>query len=458
MVGLLWMSVSRVLGEDRAPSATEKAMERLENALRQENGLAAETKEALQDMIDALRAERAHTASTPQQLPPAPPELSKGQVAKVVDEYLAARPPETKKASWEKVFDRLSFYGDLRLRQESDFELDDKPDRHRQRVRFRFGSNYQLTDDLLLGARITTGNPSDPNSPHLTLGNVFHNFDISLDRAFVTYRPDWLSGSQWTAGKFGHPFFQNPVYGELVWDADIQPEGAVAGYTISGLGVLEKLDLIAGGYTLIEQATADDAFASVFQVAGRIRLADHLVANQAIGYYLYSDPTPDGSPPILGDNAGNATLDTNGDGKADDFQSDFGILNPITAITYDGWKLPLTVSGEYILNTQARDGQQDQGWAAGAAIGKAGKRGDWRLYYQWQVVEQDSVFSVFSQDDFLLQTNFRGHIFGMNYQVLDNLGMHLWGLVTAREELSPGLTTDSDQDQWRLRLDLNFKF
>lgn len=449
--------LSVVFGQDQKPSAVENALERLEKALQHEQGLAPETKDAIQNLVGALRAERAQAAQARQQVPAKPPEVSKGLIAEVVDEYLTARPPTREKMAWEKVLDRLALYGDLRLRHESDFELDDRRDRHRQRVRLRLGANYQLTDEILLGARITTGNPADPNSPHVTLGNVFHSFDISLDRAFLTYQPEWIIGARLTAGKFSHPFYQNPVYGELVWDADVQPEGIVGGYTLSDVGLLERLDLAVGEYTLLEQATVDDAFASVFQISGRLRLADHLKGNLAVGYYLYSDATPDGSLTILGDNAGNATVDKNGDGQADDFRSRFGILNPIVGFTYDGRKFPLMFSGEYILNTRAH-GDRDQGWAVGAALGRAEKQGDWRLYYQWQVVEQDAVFSPFSQDDFLFQTNHHSHIFGINYQWRDNIGLHLWGLVSQRDKTFSGAATDSDQTQWRLRSDLNIRF
>ena len=137
--------------------------------------------------------------------------------------------------------------------------------------------------------------------------------------------------------------------------------------------------------------------------------------------------------------------------------SDFGIFNTIASLTWEGWRTPLTVAGEYIWNTQARGGH-DQGWALGASLGKTKKKGDWRIYYQWQVVEQEAVFSPFAQDDFLLQTNHRSHVFGSNYQLADNVGLHLWGLISARDLTSAGATTDSDKDQWRLRVDLTIKF
>ncbi len=437
-------------------SATLKALERLDKALRTETGLALETRDALHGLIEALRAERKGAAkSQPEAL--AQRLVRSSKEVSGVGERPNANVPSQEKAPWEEVLKRLNPYADFRLRAESNVNLDGKPARHRQRVRFRVGANYQMTDELFIGARITSGNPADPQSPHETFGNAFHSFNVSLDRAFVNYRPGWLRGTWLTAGKFGHPFYRNPVYGELVWDADVQPEGLVAGYTLTELGRLESLGLTAGEYVLLEQSRGDEGTASVFQVSGRVRLSEHLRSNVAASYYLFSDVTPSGSRAILGENGGNTTIDRDGDGQPDDFGSRFAVLNPIVGFTYDRWRLPLTLSAEYILNTRARVAQ-DQGWAVGTALGRARQRGDWRVYYQWQVIEQDAVFSPFAQDDFLFATNHRSHVFGVNNQLTNRIGLHLWGLVSAENRSFSTGTSDSAKSQWRLRLDLNVKF
>ena len=442
-------------GQADAPSDTEQALDRLAKALQNEQTLSPETRQALQDLIAALRDERRQaqghlaTASSPTE-----PSV---RGATSPNERSGAGLMSQDRPTWEQVFKRLKIYGDVRLRQESNFNLDDKPDRHRQRMRVRLRVDYQINEELLLGGGIRTGDPDDPNSPFVTLGGGFDDFEVSIDRALVTYRPAFAEGAWLTAGKFIHPFKRNPVYGALVWDADVNPEGVMGGWTLSDTGPFEQLDFMVGGYTVLEDATTDDVFALAAQAAGRLTLAEDISANLAVGYYLYSDATPEGNLALLADNAGNAVVDTDGDGTADDFVSDFAILNPIVAFTYAGWQMPLTLSGEYILNTQARGGR-DQGWAIGASYGHTKSKGDWRLYYQWQVVEQDSVFSAFAQDDFLFQTNHRSHVFGVNYQFADNIGLHLWGLVSARDQTFPGLTTDSDKDQWRLRADLTIKF
>lgn len=415
------------------PSPTEKALERAEKALQQEKGLSNETRDALQELLRALRDERA--AAGKAQPTPTPPKD-------------AASKPGTKTPS------RLTISGDFRLRHESNFELTDQPDRHRERVRFRLGAIYQLSDELQVGARVATGPRTDAQSPHQTLGEAFHKFELNLDRAFASYRPQRAPGLSLTAGKFGHPFWTNPVYGELVWDQDVQPEGAVVGYSIKGKGALERVDVNLGEYLLLEQSLGDESTAFVGQVAAHGKLGKHFKPSVAVGYYNYSDLTPDRSQSLLSENSGNAIVGT---GPTTDFASRFEILNPILALTYQNGKYPWVFSGEYIHNLRAAN-DHDSGWAAGLAYGATQKKGDWRLYYQRQVVQQDAVFSLVSQDDFLFSTNHRSHVFGANYQVRDNLGLHLWALLSRPDSFAPGTVSPNRDLQWRLRLDANFRF
>ncbi len=366
-----------------------------------------------------------------------------------------ARPGEP--SSVQRALDRMRLFGDLRLRHESDFRLEDRPDRDRQRVRFRLGFNLGISEEVLLGARVVTGDADDPKSSHQTLGDGFASFELSLDRAFLTYRPLWADGLWFTGGKFAHPFYSDPIYGELVWDADIQPEGIAAGFSLRNAGALGRIDLTLGEYVLEEQSQASEATAFVAQLALRTRLGKRMSSAWAVGYYHYTDTTPDGSPAILEDNAGNAVVDLDMDGIPDQFLSRFDILHPIVTLAFDTWRFPLTVSGEYIRNMEAPDGV-DRGWVAGVSLGRTEKARNWLVYYQRPVIEQEAVFSPVAQDDFLFATNHRSHLLGLRYQAFNNLELHLWGLVSRRNRPPPGPTAGSEQHQWRVRLDINAKF
>jgi hypothetical protein len=385
-----------------------------------------------------------------QEAAPAVRGLDRGELARAVDEYLRVATVPAEPGAWERVLDRLTLFGDLRLRHESSLELAGAPDRHRQHVRWRIGANYELAEHLLAGARLASGSADDPNSPHATFGDALDGVELSLDRAFVTWRPKGVDGAWVTAGKFGHGFYANPVYGELVWDGDVQPEGLLAGYRREGTGAIREWTLRGGKYLLLEQGGASEAAAIVAQAACGFDLGSGWSGTAALGYYDYGDVTPDGSATLLGDNNGNATVEEGG--VVTDFESGFGIWNPILGLTTTAGSRPLSLGAEWMHNARAANGA-DGGWAVGVAWGQAREEGDVRLYYQWQVVEQDAVFSPFAQDDFLFATHHRSHAFGVNYQLADGIGLHLWALVSAPEE-----SEGDDSDGWRLRLDLNVKF
>ena len=382
--------------------------------------------------------------------------LSKGEVARIVDEYLAAR-DSMAPSGLDAALERISFYGDLRLRQEESFRLEGAPDRHRSRMRVRAGLTYELDPGLSFGARLVTGNRRDPRSPHLTFGDGFDGLEVSLDRAFVDWRPSGLEGLWLKAGKFAHPMHRNPIYGELVWDADIQPEGVAAGYSTRDRLGFDTLSFNVGQYALIEQSIGSDSWASFAELSATRLVADAVTAKLATSFTGIWRATPDGSTTLLDDNRGNLVLDIDGDGDPDRFASGFGVLDTILELHLERPGAPLVFSFEWLKNLRAassngQGGQGDQGYAAGLAWGRAAKAGDWRFYYQYASIEREAIFSPLTQDDFLFATGHQSHVAGIMRQLTDSAGLHLWGLVSQAED---GSSSDHD---WRLRLDLNLKF
>ncbi|RMH03664.1 MAG: hypothetical protein D6702_05370 [Planctomycetota bacterium] len=343
--------------------------------------------------------------------------------------------------------DRLHFSGDFRLRAESSHGLKTSPqhDRYRGRLRLRLAADYQATAGTSIGFRVRTGNSDDPNNPHQDLGGTggsnFDSFALSLDRAFLKYVPDWAEGWWLVGGKFGRPGYWNPVYGELVWDRDVQPEGLAVGAGGDGGGAVQAWDVFLADYILTEQAGGEEA--TMLNAGAHAAFADGFDA--ALNYYFYGDVTPDGNRGILADNAGNAT-----NRAGNQFRSEFGVLNPILAWRSRDPELPLTISGEYVLNLRAAAGVGDRGWALGAAWG-----GDARIYYQYQSIEQDAIFSAFAQDDFLLTTNHDSHVLGWIVPLAEDVSLHLWGMVSAPHRSGAGLPPG---DRYRFRLDLNLCF
>lgn len=416
------------------------ALAKLEQAIEGEQNLSPEFKEALSGVVNALEEE----------------------------EVRASAGVGAAGNSKKSFADRVHPYGDLRLRHEWDGRRGSE-NRSRERMRLRLGANVDIGERLQAGFRLRAGDPRDPQSPHHDFGRsdgrwMLGSADINIDLAYLKYRPKFLEGSWLTGGKFKHPFARTPVFGELVWDADVNPEGVAAGYTTS---VNEDLQLtfVAGWYQLIGEdagpvtnRTSERFQAFATQGTADIELADNAKLMAALAWYHYSDPQPNGVDPMpgnstlaVGHNAGNMLQPTGFPAPLDfEYVSDYSILNPALALSTELAGMPLKFGGEYVLNTEARGMADDRemGYALGVKFGPS----QWSGFYQWQVIEQDAVFSPFAQDDFQQSTNFRGHVFGVNYKLTDHLGARAWGLISKPIHGMP--------DEWgsRLRLDLNASF
>jgi Putative porin len=130
----------------------------------------------------------------------------------------------------ENIEDRLknigpfSFSGDFRLRDEPWFggPANESQDRNRERFRLRVNALVRLNDDLSGGFSLATGDINDPISTNQTANQYFTRKPFLLDKAFVNYNPHQFKAFSFTGGKMAYPWYST----ELVWDKDLNPEGA----------------------------------------------------------------------------------------------------------------------------------------------------------------------------------------------------------------------------------------
>lgn len=346
--------------------------------------------------------------------------------------------------SW---LDRVDVSADARLRAEFNDNLSPAKDRHRIRGRFRIGATVDLGEEFDAGFRLRTGNPEDPNSPHFDLGGTggpgndgeFDSFEMNLDRIYLTWSPSSMPGFSVTGGKFGNPMKKSPIYGDLLWDDDVQPEGLQLTWncpykddTFSGIGAT------LGQYVIQHNSSAEDIWSTFAQVYADADMGDAGKLNFAVAYYFIGDTSPDGlASPLLDDNQGNAVTAT-------DFVSDFGTLNPMVAWTMGN----VTVAAEFFNNLRAASGQEDTGYSLGAALGTdLGK-----FYAEYIIMGQDAQFSAWSQDDFLLNSNAKNTVVGWKKPLTDRIQLHVW--LMASEADDPALGGPADM-VYRFRTDLN---
>ncbi|HEU5396826.1 MAG TPA: putative porin [Verrucomicrobiae bacterium] len=141
----------------------------------------------------------------------------------------------------------MQLFGDVRFRYEyrgvnntppvNGFPTSPRDTFYRERFRyaFRVGIKGDLYDDFSYGVRVETSN--NPRSPWDTFGNNTtggsatlsdkNSSGIYLGQLFLNWHPaDWY---EMTAGRMPMPLYTTP----MVWDADINPEGAFEKFKFS---------------------------------------------------------------------------------------------------------------------------------------------------------------------------------------------------------------------------------
>jgi len=301
------------------------------------------------------------------------------------------------------ISEKLSVFGDVRVRYEQDREdrtgTNIDRDRDRARMRARFGFKHKTTDKITTGLRFATAS-NGLQSPHQDLevaGTNKQNF--GLDQAYIETK--WgKSGFLWL-GKHGISFWEQ---NEQFWDGDIQAEGAGVGYKL-GLSDDASLLLQSTATYLVDESWGDndgafdDDFGTTLQAVytrGPMILA--------VGSLFIADQGDDAS--VQG---GSATY-------------------TIASIQYKAQAggLPLKLGFDWlhgedvVMNGVANEtlgGSPDE---SGYVLNASTKKGKWGFQFKHHYVPLNSVplQGNLSQDNFTYSSNFEGQ----RYQVGYNFG------------------------------------
>eukprot|EP01136_Pigoraptor_vietnamica_P001496 Opistho-1_new@28217 len=167
-----------------------------------------------QERIEQLEAQIARQSAQLSQPAPvvgaaSPPQLAAAGVAPV-----PAPPPTGLATPASFRIPGLDVSGVLRMRQEWNYGT--ARDRSRSVLRARLRASYAVNDRISVGAQLATGDPDDPNSTDVTLGNFVDDLNVSLDQAWIRYAHGDLTVQ---AGKFPQLFQRT----DMVWDGDVSP-------------------------------------------------------------------------------------------------------------------------------------------------------------------------------------------------------------------------------------------
>lgn len=350
--------------------------------------------------------------------------------------------PETKSFLDGSIWERLSFDAAGRLRGESTFDQPSGEDRHRGRLRLRLGAKYRVTETVTAGARLTTvSDGSDANNPYWDFGDGAEGFsaaDIGIDRLYL----DWKATEdlKLTGGKFGHVFRPPPVYGEFVWDDDVQPAGAalvwnaLTGDTVQG-------DLRAAQYMAVEVAN-DEEDPSMWGVQGNLTVktggSTELQLSSSYSDWYDLD-------------AGAGTLGNQGN---TDVTGRFDIWDSHLAFVWSGDRRieQVTTFVQYVNNVQETT-SEDEGWACGAKVGRSSQKGDLSFFAVLYDLDANCLFSPVAQDDTPISgtgigTGMDGILGGTQYYIADNFSIRVWAITS---------DADAADDPYRVRIDIDFK-
>jgi hypothetical protein len=394
----------------------------------------------------------------------------------------------------------LELYGDIRFRydyrggQTTDHFTalsDDWQERERWRYRFRLGLRGTLMDDWFFGVRLETS--TSPRSTNVTFGDdsgVNGPFSkdsdrISVGQAYIGYKgfPDIVL----MGGRM--PLNQVLVTTRMVWDDDINPEGASEQW---------KHSFSFGSTEEAPDSYGKDSKNVVAPAKSEPFLKLDLFAN--FGQFIYDDvqPTnPLGPRPTVSSANGGATDQTgqripnaeavllawqvgaklnfpktfyaqlaptmyNYTGNGDTFNIHFQGGDPFISNTaslaqnqtginslliYDmpweiGWKidkLPMRVFGDFAVNFDGDDraaaaghpghGDQRYAYQVGAGVGQLKKKHDWLVEALWQHTDQYSLDpNLVDSDLFDFRVNLQGPIVRAGYMLSDAVWFNVtWG-------------------------------
>lgn len=399
----------------------------------------------------------------------------------------------------------LKLSGDIRLRYQNDATRNQVADttgdsqRSRERIRLRLNGDFTLNGGFFGGVQLQTIQNAD--SANQTMGDSgtgaagFSNYNIYISRAYFGWGNDWLT---LVGGKQPNPFYTT----DLVWDADINPEGfvekvdlikAFSGGSESGVYAETpySLSLVAGQFVFCDNneytqttSTASNLDAWLFntQLIGSANLGGGVKLTVAPGYMTYTSGSVTNS--VVGGAPGKWN-ETAFYGK--DATRNLSIITAPGDVSFKlcglktkmVWDLAYNTAGsKRATSTYGMTGvgaisghksQDDIAWLLGAQVGENKKAGDWSVLANYRQTGLTSVDPNLNDSDFALgKLNMQGIKTGVAYNLTDAcvLALTYFDAWNLRKDLVGGQanTTSGTQNLANyntvriIQADINLKF
>ena len=368
-------------------------------------------------------------------------------------------------------------------------------DRERFRVRARLGLLANISKTWSAGVRLVTGNTTDRVSTNQTLGQDFNKYSLLVDRAFIKYDPaDWFSV---TGGRIPNPWFST----DLVWDEDLNFEGAAASFKPSFANDTIKPFLTVGAFPIKEEnppaskgrwlygiqgGTQWDynsttrfkvglAWFNFKNIEGQVESDDSLFLGTPFaanyGQYEYGSNLRQKGNSLFVTNALTDTAATTYWGLSSRFRPvnltaslDLAHFDPVHVILTGDWVRNTAFDrGEILARTQGRVNLTDgsnTGYQYKLTVGmpQLKEARDWQVSVAYRYLGSDAVVDAFTDSDFGGGgTNLKGYLLGLQYGIDRNATLGLrWISADSIDSFSLNPVHSFSQDI--LQADVNVRF
>lgn len=340
---------------------------------------------------------------------------------------------------------------------ENDLFVNNTEDRHRMRVRARFGVTAKPTPGVEAGVRLVTGSSDNPVSTNQTVGDYGSKYDVNIDLAYVKFT-NQVDSLNLSAGRIKNPFYST----ELVWDSDLTFEGVSTTWHYLRSDDLDDDDrqwdpFITVSAFGIEEVDwqSDDKWLFALQTGFDYSWWDQDKLSFALSYYHYENITGEANeadsyekdytaPAYVSKgnslyNIRNITLNPSAELLAlspeyhlvDAFlQYDLAYLSPIHIILTANYVKNIGFDADEIFERTGgvalngdRLEEMNEGWYAGVTLGwpEIRIRGNWQFNFTYRNLESDAVLDAFTDSDFHLGgTNAKGYTLQFVYGLAEN--------------------------------------
>ncbi|PAW75878.1 MAG: hypothetical protein B9S32_17000 [Verrucomicrobia bacterium Tous-C9LFEB] len=304
---------------------------------------------------------------------------------------------------------QLKLYGDGRLRyeyvgQEGQNNGQNNSHNWRARYRIRVGADYVFTDNFKAGFELESS--TDNDSANQSFGNGFGKSSINVGLIYLQYKPwDFVT---LTGGKMKNPLYTT----DLVWDADINPEGAAEvfswdindqftiGVTAAQFNYTENSD--SAGLTGSSSSKMLDSWIYAGQLPMTYKFSKDIKATFAPGFMTTTGNNGStivtGSPSIT-----NTVSATNLNVITAPGDVQFKLFNQKTKFY---WDLAYNMSGEsrvhqtYGIVNQNNSLEDSVAWLVGLQVGDNKKKGDWLVGVDFRQTGLGAVDPNLADSDF----------------------------------------------------------